>query len=65
MAKHIVFLLPQRVESCHDRSFSRRIQDDYSRAGAYFVTICAWNRECLFGEILKGEVRQNEYGRVV
>jgi REP element-mobilizing transposase RayT len=24
---------------------------DYSSAGAYFVTICAQNRECLFGHI--------------
>jgi len=25
---------------------------DYSQAGSYFVTICAQNRECLFGEIV-------------
>jgi len=25
---------------------------DYSRAGAYFVTICVQNRECLFGKIV-------------
>jgi hypothetical protein len=27
---------------------------DYSREGAYFVTICVHDRECLFGEIGKG-----------
>ena len=25
---------------------------DYTLAGAYFVTIVAWRRECLFGEIM-------------
>ena len=38
---------------------------DYSKAGAYFVTICTQNRECLFGEIVNGEMRLNEAGRVV
>jgi REP element-mobilizing transposase RayT len=38
---------------------------DYSRAGAYFVTICAWQRECLFGEILDGAARLNDMGRMV
>ncbi len=32
---------------------SIRLKDyDYSQSGAYFVTICAHNRECLFGEIV-------------
>ncbi len=31
----------------HRRSI--RLKDyDYSRAGAYFVTVCAWQRRCLF-----------------
>ena len=38
---------------------------DYSQAGAYFVTLCTQNRECLFGEIVNGEMRLNEAGRVV
>ena len=38
---------------------------DYSQAGAYFVTICAHNRECVFGNVVKGEMRLNKYGRVV
>jgi len=33
--------------------------------GAYFVTICAHGRECLFGEIENGLMRLNEYGDVV
>ena len=38
---------------------------DYSNAGAYFVTVCAWQRGCLFGEIVDGAMRLNEYGRIV
>ncbi len=29
---------------------------DYSRNGAYFVTICTHNCECLFGEIFVGHM---------
>jgi putative transposase len=38
---------------------------DYAATGAYFITICAHNRECLFGEIVDGEMLPGEYGRVV
>ena len=30
---------------------------DYARNGAYFVTLCAHQRECLFGEIIVGARR--------
>jgi putative transposase len=38
---------------------------DYTQPGAYFVTICTKNRECLLGEIVGGVVQLNEYGRIV
>jgi REP element-mobilizing transposase RayT len=45
---------------------SIRLQEyDYAQAGAYFVTICTHNRECLFGEIVDGEVRLNAIGEIV
>ena len=45
---------------------SIRLQDyDYSQAGAYFVTICTWQRDCLFGEIVNGEMVLNDMGRIV
>jgi len=48
----------------HRRSI--RLQDyDYSSEGAYFVTMCTQNRECLFGEIVNGEMILNEYGKIV
>ncbi len=37
---------------------------DYSQAGAYFITICTKNRECLLGEIKNGEIILNEYGEI-
>jgi putative transposase len=37
----------------HRRSV-RLIGYDYSQAGAYFVTICTKERECLFGDIVAG-----------
>jgi len=42
-----------------------RLRDyDYSQAGCYFITICAKNRECLFGDIVGGEMLPNEYGMI-
>lgn len=38
---------------------------DYSRAGAYFVTICTQDGECLFGEIGDGAMRLNDAGKIV
>ena len=38
---------------------------DYAQAGGYFVTIVTSNRACLFGETLEGQMRSNEYGRVI
>ena len=35
---------------------------DYAQAGAYFVTICSQNRECLFGNIRNGEMHLNGPG---
>lgn len=38
---------------------------DYSTAGAYFVTICTQERECLFGDIVDGGMKLNEFGQIV
>jgi putative transposase len=38
---------------------------DYSRAGAYFITVCTHNRIMLFGEVIDCEVRLNEMGVIV
>ena len=49
----------------HKRKSIRLKGYDYSRAGMYFITICTYNRECLFGEIVNEEIILNEYGRIV
>jgi len=38
---------------------------DYSSEGAYYVTIVAQGRECLFGEIVDGEMHLNKYGEII
>ena len=37
---------------------------DYSQQGAYFVTICAWRRLPVFGQIVGDEMRANDLGRM-
>jgi Transposase and inactivated derivatives len=49
----------------HHRHSIRLKEYDYTQVGAYFVTICTWGRECLFGEIVDGEMRLNECGHIV
>jgi REP element-mobilizing transposase RayT len=53
------------MKSPHHRRSIRRPGYDHSQPGAYFVTICTRNRECVLGEAVEGEVRLNEAGRVV
>ncbi len=38
---------------------------DYTQEGAYFVTICAFQRACVFGEIVDEEMHASRYGRIV
>jgi putative transposase len=52
----------------HDKHRRRsiRLKDyDYSQAGAYFITICTYNKECLFGKAVNEEMVLNKYGKVV
>ena len=49
----------------HHRRSIRIPGYDYSQPGAYFVTICIWQRECLLGEIQEGNILLNRYGEVV
>lgn len=47
----------------HHRKSIRLKGYDYSQAGLYFVTIVTQNRECLFGEIVDGDMVLNDAGR--
>ena len=49
----------------HHRKFLRMKGYDYAQAGGYFVTIVTQGRECLFGEIVGGEMRLNPFGKIV
>ena len=48
-----------------NRRANRLKAHDYSRAGGYFVTICAQGRINRFGDIVGGEMNMNEEGRIV
>lgn len=49
----------------HHRRSSRLRSYDYSQAGAYFITICTQNRECLFGSVVGDVMQLNEAGHIV
>jgi putative transposase len=49
----------------HHRRSIRLKGYDYSKAGAYFVTVVAYRRECLFGEVVDGEMVLNDFGIIV
>ncbi len=49
----------------HHRRSIRLKGYDYSQAGGYFVTIVIQNRECLFGDVVDGEMMLNELGKIL
>jgi putative transposase len=49
----------------HHRRSIRLRGYDYRQAGAYFVTLVAQQRECLFGHVVGGRMHVNEVGQVV
>ena len=53
------------VELFKKRKKMRLPDFDYSKAGYYFVTICVKDRKCLFGEVKGGEIRLNQFGKIV
>ena len=49
----------------HRRRSIRLKGYDYTQSGAYFVTICTYDRRCLFGRIVDGAMRLNPFGKIV
>ena len=54
----------------HDRNVGSRRSIrlkpyDYSQTGYYFLTVCAQNRQCVFGEIINGKMKLNEVGEMI
>ncbi len=54
------------LETDSRRRKSIRLKEyDYASAGAYFVTICTHDRECLFGTVADEKIVLNDTGRIV
>jgi len=49
----------------HHRHSVRMADYDYSRQGAYFITVCVQDRAPLLGRIAQGEIQDNAAGRMV
>ena len=48
----------------HRRSL--RLEDyNYAHSGAYFITIVAQNRQCIFGEVVNGKIELNQFGHIL
>jgi putative transposase len=48
----------------HHRQSARLKGHDYAQPGAYFVTVCIRDRECLLGDIVDGEMHLTEAGEI-
>ena len=55
----------------HNRRSIRLQSYDYSAAGAYFITVCTWNRRCLLSSVIPGnkfvlaDIQLSEFGTIV
>jgi len=58
-------MTPEYDPDKHHRHSIRLRDWDYRTAGAYFITIVARGRECLFGDVVDGLMNLNAYGRIV
>ena len=57
--------MPSKFDpSKHNRRSIRLLGYDYSQPGAYFVTMVTYQRECLFGDVVDGEMRLNDFGKI-
>jgi putative transposase len=50
--------------SIHPRRSIRLPEYDYAQPGAYFVTICTRERECVLGDIVNGRMELNALGDI-
>jgi len=47
------------------RRLTRLPSYDYTQEGAYFITVCTFDRMCLFGEVVDDIVHPNQFGQAV
>ena len=57
--------MPERAPSSPSRRSIRLQGFDYRKSGAYFVTICAYQKSCLFGQIRDCEMFVNDLGMAI
>lgn len=48
----------------HHRRSIRMPGYDYNQPGAYYITICAYERQCWFGDVVNARVRYNQLGYI-
>ena len=58
-------MVPKYDPRKHHRRSIRLRGYDYSQPGAYFVTICTYQKECLLGDVRAGEMALSPCGRIV
>ena len=56
--------MPYDPQKHHRRSI-RLKGYDYRQAGAYFITLCIRERECILGEVINGRVYLSQLGQIV
>jgi putative transposase len=49
----------------HHRQSIRLKNYDYSSVGAYFITLCTYQKQHLFGDIVEGEMVLNTMGKII
>ena len=49
----------------HHRRSIRLKGYDYSSPGAYYVTLCSFRKQCIFGRVVNDQMQENECGKIV
>ena len=49
----------------HHRRSIRLRGYDYSLPGAYYVTLCAFGKQCIFGQVIDDQMQENDCGKIV
>ncbi|MCX5971911.1 MAG: transposase [Coprothermobacterota bacterium] len=56
----MTMLVPKK----HHRRSMRLVHYDYAEKGSYFITVCTYDRGCLFGDIVGIEMQMNRWGEI-
>lgn len=49
----------------HNRRSIRLKEYDYSRKGLYFITLCSYHQQCVFGRVENDEMILNDFGTII